>query len=492
MSSDDNLSSDQDLARLAIQDKAAFMQWPLGYTPAAHQEHWCDLIQQHPNLMLFAPAGHGKTTVEISSIINDITRNREEQIGLVTGNEDLGVKILSEIKWHLEYNEDLISAYGRYKPVKADKWSKWQIQVEYGKPTLRKKDATLTALGAMSGIKGVRFTGLYGDDIVDDKNSKTPEKRQAMWDWLWGTLIPRCKGQDTPKRFIGTVEHEDDVYHRFMENNRGFTVIKQQAIIDEIEKKVLWPEKMPYEYLCELRAGNYVQFMKTYQNTVVGSEVAKISQERIDACYDSSRVMHPAGIPDEIRARYKLILMSVDPAWTKKTYSKYAVITTIGITHEGRREIIDVLRMKLEYHELFTWIKNKYAGLRPHLVIVESNQMQRRLAEELSECGIPTKPSHTGASKNDVDAGIPMIYSIISQRQLMLPTGDDASKALSHQLINEILAYPNGTYSDILMTVYFIEKEIRSRQTPQILSNASLVSGKVIHSKFSKRGYGLR
>ncbi len=463
------------------------MQFPLGYSPVKHQEDWCDAIQENKDLVLLSPANHGKTTVfSVANPIHEIARNRSIRIGLVTSRESLAIDILSEIKWHMENNEDLIHAFGRFKPERITKWSNWQIQVEAGKFTLRKKDATITALGAMSSIKGVRFDLLLGDDIVDNKNSDKPEKCEALWDWLWGTLIPRCEPW-AQRKFMGTVENEGDIYHRFMENNRGFTVIKQQAILDELEQKVLWPEKMTYDYLTTLRAGNYVQFMKTYQNTVVGSEVAKISQAKIDACYDSSRVMHPSNIPPDIRQRYKLILMLVDPAWTKKNWSKYAVITTLGLTHDNRREIIDIFREKLEYHTLFGWIKTKYANLLPHLVIVESNQMQLRLAEEIGECGIPVKASHTGAAKNDVDAGIPMIYSLISQQLLMLPCGDEPSKKLSHQLINEILQYPHGTYSDILMTLYFAEKEIRSRQiTARSLPDEN-AGRRIVHSKFSRR-----
>ena len=294
---------------------------------------------------------------------------------------------------------------------------------------------------------------------------------------------------NAPKKFMGTVEHEMDVYHRFMEDNRGFKVIRQQAIIDENSKKVLWPEERPYEWLAGLRSSKYASFMKTFQNTIVGNEVAKIGSDKINACYDASRTLQSMNIPDVIRQRYKYILMSVDPAWTQHRESAYGVIMTVGVTHvDDQREVLDIFREKVQYDQLFQWIKNKYYALLPHLVIVESNQMQVKLAQELQNCAIPTKSIYTSGRKNDIDVGIPMVYSIISTGKLKLPTGDQASHHLSTQLMNEILSYPNGQYSDMLMALYFIEQEIRKRSINIVSDDMSVVGKRSIPiQRFSKR-----
>ncbi len=488
-------NSDLSLVEAALADKATFARWPLGYDLPPHQEEWCDLIQEHAKLVLLAPANHGKSTIfTIANSIHEATKNRSLRVGIVTNSDDLGLKMMREIKWHLEFNETLINNFGRFKPPRADKWSRWDIQVENHEDVLRRGDTTISVMSAMSHIKGKRFDLLLGDDIVDEKNSKTHERCDDLWDWLWGTLIPRMESESAESyvgmKFMGTVENQSDMYHRFMENNRGFHVVRQQAILDENEKKVLWPERLSYDFLANMRAGNYVQFMKTYQNTVVGSEVAKISQDRIDGCYDASRKMLATHIPPEIRQRYKIILMAVDPAWTKNKRSKFSVISTVGLTHDDRREVIDIFRDKVEYQDLFKWIKNKYHSLLPHMVLVESNNMQDRLRQEVQEAGIPTKAIFTTVSKNDADVGIPMLYSIISQGKLSLPTGDQSSADLSKQLINEILSYPHGMYSDIMMTIYFAEKEFRARNMIPKFSPESGITGKIIRSKFSQR-YGI-
>lgn len=486
-------NSDISLPELALADKATFARWPLGYDLPKHQEEWCDLIDRHKDLIILAPARHGKSTVfSIINAVHEVTKNRDIRIGLVCNKDSLAKDILREIKWHLENNEDLIRTYGEFKSPKADKWSEWQIMVANNVYSIRRKDATISALGAMSSIKGLSFDLLLGDDIVDEKNSCTAEKCEALWDWLWSTLIPRCM-PNASKKFMGTVENELDMYHRFLEDNRGFKIIKQQAIIDENSKRVLWPEERPYEWLAGLRSANYSSFMKTYQNVVVGNEVAKIGTDKINACYDASRVLLPNNIPDEIKQRYKYILMSVDPAWTQKKTSAYAVIMTVGVTHNDEiREILDIFREKISYDGLFQWIKNKYFALLPHLVIVESNQMQLRLAQEVRSAAIPTKPIFTTGRKNDVEVGIPMIYSVIGTQKLKLPTGDKISQYLSQQLMNEILSYPHGQYSDMLMALYFIEQEVRQRSLKIKSDNMSVVSkGRAPEQKFSRRYHPL-
>jgi phage terminase large subunit-like protein len=264
--------------------------------------------------------------------------------------------------------------------------------------------------------------------------------------------------------------------------------VKQQAIIDEMSKRVMWPERMSYDHLAYVRESNYSGFMKIYQTTIVGNEVAKISQDKIEACFDASRKMLPNGISADERKKYKYILQGVDPAWTKNKRSKYAVILTVGITHDDERVVLDIFREKVDYDGLFGWIKAKYYALLPQWVIVESNQMQSRLAQEVQNASIPTRAIFTSGEKNNPDIGVPMLYSLITSGKLRLPAGDEVSKQLSNQLINEILSYPHGEYSDILMALYFVEQEVRKRfVTVKTVMESAVTGRKVDGSRFSRR-----
>jgi hypothetical protein len=89
-----------------------------------------------------------------------------------------------------------------------------------------------------------------------------------------------------------------------------------------------------------------------------------------------------------------------------------------------------------------------------------------------------------------MDMGIPMLYSVIGNSMLILPAKDQASREMSDQLVHELLSWPDGEFSDVLMSIYFVEQEIRKRDTMVKVVNKSVVNGQIGRSRFS-RYYGL-
>ena len=485
-------------ADIALTDYATFFERVLGYNDSGrgipkHQEDWADFFQDHDLAMLLSPACHGKSLLcAVGMPIWDLSRDRRERIGIVTNSDKLALGTLDAIKWHLESNERLIKWYGQFKPEKANVWNKYEIRVQQDTVTIqsRQRDASITVGGAMSRWKGIRLTRLYVDDLVDPSNSDTLEKADALDNWFWETMYTRLEPH-AKVRIVGTVEREYDFYHRLIRNPRGFEIRHEKAIVNEVEKRVLWPEKWTFNELVNRRANNYVAFMKHFQNVVVTGEASKISQETIERCYDSTLKYYSHGIPDEVRKQFKYILMGVDPAWTKKKRSKYSVIKTVGIRHDDRRQVLDVFREKVEYEQLFNWIKTKYEMLRPQYVIVETNQLQERLRQELAKAAIPTIAAFTTGAKDDLLMGIPAMYSVLAASKLILPTGDTICRQHSEQFINELLAYPEGEFSDVLMAYYFIEQEIRKRVITMQIDRKSTVNGRAMRqSRFGKH-YGL-
>lgn len=485
------------LAELAYADFNVFYEQILGYDNNGqgmprHQEQWGDILQDNDKVLLLAPACHGKSTLtSVGYPLWEVARDRQIRIGIIANSDDLAEDILVEIKSHMEDNDRILRYFGKLKPDRPLKWNKLEIRVEGGVTTLRKKDATISVGGPISSWKGKRLDLLLGDDMVDERNASTMERARQLIDWFWETLYTRLEPWGRVK-LVGTVEKEYDFYHDLIKNPRGFNIVHQKAIIDELKKEVLWPEKWTYDKLCELRSNNFPAFMKHFQNIVVSAEVAKLDQARIDRCFDQSIGFYPHGIPDTIRSQFKMIFMSVDPAWTRGKRSKYSVIMTIGWRHDGRRQVLDVARGQWEYNELFGMIKTKYNIMRPSYVIVETNQMQARLEQEIRECAIPTIPTFTSDRKNDIGMGIPMLYSVVGTANLILPCSDKISRDLGDQLINELLSWPDGKYSDILMAWYFIEDQIMRRNSVVKVVNQSVINKSVRHGSRFGRYYGLR
>lgn len=458
-----------------------------------HQERWGDILQDHDKVMLLAPACHGKSTLtSVGFPLWEVARDRGIRIGIVTSNDNLAEDILSEIKSHLEENETLHAYFGQFKPKRPVKWSRYEVRVDTsgGVTTLRKKDATISVGGPLSSWKGKRIDLFLIDDMVDEKNASTRERAQDLIDWFWNTLYTRLEPWGRIK-IVGTVEKEYDFYHDIMKNPRGFKIVHEKAIRNEQTKEVLWPDKWSYDKLAEMRAHNFTAFMKHFQNIIVSSEVAKISQAQLDTCYDQSWGLYPHGIPDDVRSQMKMVFTTVDPAWTRNKRSKYSVIATIGWRHDDRRQILDVKRMQVEYDELFNWIKLAYNTLRPNYVIVETNQMQAVLERELAKCAIPTIATFTTGAKNYLDMGIPMLYSVVGSGLLILPSKDKISREISDQFVHELMSWPDGEFSDVLMAYYFAEQEIRKRTMSVRVVNRSVVNGQTARASRFSRHYSL-
>lgn len=492
------------LAELGLADYATFLEQILGYNSGGaglpkHQESWADFLQDNDFALLVSPACHGKTIVgAIGMTPWELARDRQCRIGIMCGGDNLAEDIMSEIKGHLEENERLINLYGKFKPDKPSKWNKAEVRVEGGGLALRQKDSSIFVGSHKANWKGKRLDRIFGDDIVTPHNSDTYDKCRQVIEWFWETANTRLEPWGKIK-LVGTPENENDLYHDLMRNPRQFKIRHDKAIIDDQTKKVLWPEKWTYDILAQRRADNYVAFMKHYQTTVVNAEAAKISQDQIDRCYDAREILHPMNLTPEFRSKFKYILMGVDPAWTKNKRSKFSVVTTVGVKkgigpkNEGDndRQIIDISRQQVEYDELFSLIKSKYQQLLPTLVIVETNQLQERLRQELVRDAIPTKACFTTGAKNDLLMGIPMLYSLIIANKIILPTGDNASRDLSRQFINELLSWPNGEFSDILMSYYFVEQEIRQRTVEVKVINESAITGRPRGTSRFGRNYNL-
>ena len=483
------------LKNAATERYSTFFTKILKYKKVKHQQKWGDDLQDNADVVILAPACHGKTAISSTGYaLWALAKNRQLRIGILTATDTLAEAILSEIKDHLEDNETLIDIFGVFKPVKPKKWNRREIVIEKesgGTWSVSKKDASITTGGALSSWKGKRLDLLIIDDFVDEKNADTPEKCAKIIKWFWETIYTRLEPNGQIK-IVGTVESESDFYHDIIKNPRKFKIIHDKAIVDENAKEVLWPEHWSYEKLADIRSRDHVGFSKHFQNVVMNREAMKISTETIKKLYDASVGFYPHAIPDDVRSQFEYILMSVDPAWTRNKRSKYSVIMTVGKRHDGRRQILDIWRDQVEYDTLFTWIETKYSMLRPQYVIVETNNMQTRLEQEVRKKAIPTIASFTSITKNDLDMGIPMMYSLVTQAKIVLPTKDKICTELCEQFVNELLAWPNGVYSDVLMAYYLVEKEIKGRITTTTVSRRSAINGKItLGTRFSKR-YGLR
>ncbi|RLF30021.1 MAG: hypothetical protein DRN14_01035 [Thermoplasmata archaeon] len=206
-----------------------------------------------------------------------------------------------------------------------------------------------------------------------------------------------------------------------------------KAIIDEEKKKVLWPERFPYEKLCEIREqiGRAV-FAMQFQNEFITTEDAIIKYDWIKY-YDEA----PQGLK-----RYLGVDMS---AGGEK--GDYFVVIAIGIDQNGDIYVLDILRTKATLFRQFDLIKAMAAKWEPIRIGIEANAMQKLFTDELiRSTTLPIKPI-----KSTIDK-----VSRVEQMSVLFETGRVFLPYKgSEELVDELIMFPKAQYDDCVDALSF-------------------------------------
>lgn len=183
---------------------------------AAHLSHTVRISEGKPvdpvlmkerHRLILMPRGHLKSTIGTRLyVLWRIYRNPNIRITVCVNKEQLGVKFLKSIKAYFEDEELQEKLWnkrphvrGRLIPVMdrsgkkrrdvddteaADKkvvWNRYALQVLRD---LKSSDPTLQVASRGASATGSHVDLLIQDDVVDDKNSSTPEQIEATNDWV--------------------------------------------------------------------------------------------------------------------------------------------------------------------------------------------------------------------------------------------------------------------------------------------------------------------
>jgi phage terminase large subunit-like protein len=220
-----------------------------------------------------------------------------------------------------------------------------------------------------------------------------------------------------------------------------------KAIINEEEKRVLWPEKWNYEKLMGIR-DDYVKqfgplgllyFRQEYQNEAVALGGEEFKREWL---------LHYTEKPRFIKDLPRF--MGVDPAMGLKPQASYTAIVTVAFGQDsGRFWVLDMFRGKYGYGDLPNIIASKANQWKPLLIGIESAFWQKQLATffppELRV--VPFNYQKHGMSGKKEDR-IRMLQPYFMARRIELPP---AKEAMTDTFITqEYLPFPAGMTTDLL------------------------------------------
>ena len=181
-----------------------------------HHIEWQRFFDRNRFGVILAPVGHGKTQqIAIGRCLYALGRNPSMRIGIICGNEGQAEERVTAIAQHIVGNQRLHKVFPNLRPSSnpRDKWSSSKITVE--RPMTGAKDPSVQAFGTGSGsIQGKRLDLIVMDDILDEKNTRTPEARKKVLMWFDVKVFTRLPPDGSGRiEVIGTPWHSDDLLH---------------------------------------------------------------------------------------------------------------------------------------------------------------------------------------------------------------------------------------------------------------------------------------
>ena len=264
---------------LAKTDPATYIEYVTGLEPARHHHDMIDfaigIVDRKASGVVLAPRGSGKTTILNTGLLPWIIATRPDiRIGLLSQKAEKAEAMSGAVRAVLSESPESIEVFGNLRGT--HKWSdsEWLVK---GSPHYRTKDRTMVAAGAdqSSGVVSKRFDLIVADDILDENNTYTIDRREKIETWWWKTLKPTQAAEGCAILVVGTRWTEGDLYQQLIEVNRWESLVIPAITEVDGEDRSYWPAVWPLSRLyAEREDVGWDNFACSYLNSVTTREGA--------------------------------------------------------------------------------------------------------------------------------------------------------------------------------------------------------------------------
>jgi predicted phage terminase large subunit-like protein len=399
--------------------------------------------QKKKKLMLL-PRGHLKSTlVTIGYCTQQIVKNPNVRILILSATWQTAVDFVTEIKRHLTTNERLIELYGQ-TALNPDEWSQDRITLKRTDTNI--KGPTVWAAGIESNLVGSHPDIIILDDVVNRDNTMTREQIEKVilrYRDLLDLLEPG--GQFM---VIGTRWVMEDLYGWILdrENNvlGSYNVMRKRAYegnltTGEIES-FLWPEKFSEKMLKDLlREKGAYEFSAQYLNDPVPDEDATFRRD--DFRYYNF---------EDNRGKQMQKILTVDPAISIAKDSDMTAMVATGIDSFTNIFLLEIIRAHMSPKEIIDKLFDLHELWHFNIIGIETIAFQKALAYAINEevkvrgryLPIVEIKSHD-ASKDQRIKGLQPLYQankIYHRKELKN----------NIYLEDELLTFPRGRRDDVV------------------------------------------
>jgi predicted phage terminase large subunit-like protein len=437
---------------LAHYDRASPIKW-------FHRDWWTMACLPDPNVALGAPRGHSKSTsFNIGySLAAAMLRTDPFQFK-ISRTRQISTEFLRAVKIELADNKLLRDDFG-ILPIKEwprDTEDDFIAQCEDG------YQFRMVALGAEQPMRGWtwgtrRPTLVICDDLEDDEQVLSPDRREKMAKWFMNTLLP-IGTVDTKFRVVGTILHAESLLKGLLESKTWTSKVYEACDAELSEASILWPELFPVKRLQNIRAnyvehGNLVGFNMEYRNIAIDT---------------SSGFFQPTDFvetewPDPYPR--KTYYVGVDYAISTAERRDFTVMVVGGLDEEGFLTIADVRKGRWDGKQILDEMFAIQDTFQPEQWFVESGSIQKALGAALE------------MEQRKRNVYLPL--------NLMVPTKDKMSRARSIQtrmrskavkfdhratwfpdLESEMTQFPRGRHDDQVDAMAWLGLGLADMVTP--------------------------
>lgn len=528
-----------DEAKRALDDFAYFRRRYFGRHSTPWQERAAyelirileDGSQDRKFAVMNEPPGSGKSTLFSHDIpCWLIVRNRTIRIQIGSRTERQARMYVGRIKRSLERdvplraNADALARglafdaeaciqddYGSFKPEgRSDIWRAEALVVrQLDGVALDDKEQTVSAWGQDSGFLGGRYDLVIWDDLVDRKNMKTEESREALKEWWDGEAESRVEPGGLLLLQGQRIQH-NDLYRHCLDKKKVDETPKYKHIVykshyDELctgdhdnlqpwpKSCLLDPGRLPYDHLQTLKHNNPRSFSVMYQQEdgeIAGGLVdptwitGGLDQEGYPApgCLDKERGL--LEVPPNLMNGNGWSFVTVDPSPTEW----WGVIWWVYDPESENRYIIDLHRRRLNPEQFLSvdldtfewsglvidlWQRSIEQNAPISHIIVEVNAAQRWLLNQphvqrwSAMTNVAFVPHTTSVNKQDPKYGLESIGDLFRQGRIRMPWSDIAARNRLTPLIDEATKYPEYDTTDLIMSTWFGKLGVENLYTPR-------------------------
>lgn len=403
-------------------------------TPPFIREMIRDWHSKDPWLLFKVFRGGAKSTTSEEAILIKAAFREIKNYLIIGATKDRAYERLHAIRHEIEQNERLAELFG---DLQGTTWGDGELVLSNG--------VRLLAMGKGQSLRGVKYLdarpdGVFGDDLEEKEDVRTPEARKRTLDWFLFDLIPALDINRAHGRVAATPLDPEALPIQL--ERAGWTVKTYPVEYpdDQGKRTAMWPDRVPLEEIDKIKSaaiktGSLREYNMEYmcQAEAPGDKAFKAEMFRVE---------------QTVRTWQNMYCM-YDPARTVGAASAttgFASWSWIG----GRLVVWDGWGRQLMPDEIIANMFQLYEDHHPAWIGVEEDGLNQWLLQPIRQeqvrrgVVLPIKPVKAPKGKLDFIRGLQPYFNArevwfasdlpeLRQQFLSFPTGKiDAPNALAY------------------------------------------------------------